>query len=86
MINFSLSYREGKLCVSISPPHPMYPRFMVMNCSYEQFNNAWERYHDPANFTSLLIQDAFYFLTEEEREFLISGMLPSDWAELQDEE
>lgn len=29
-----------------------------------------------------MIQDAFFFLSNSEREFLISGLNPSDWAKM----
>jgi hypothetical protein len=34
----------------------------------------------------MLIQDAFYMLTEVEREFIKTGIMPEEWANLGDDE
>lgn len=46
-----------------------------LGCSLEQWNLCYKYYVGGA-----LIQNAFYFLNSEQREFLISGMTAEEWA------
>jgi len=48
---------------------------MELNCSPQDFGRAYHAYHK----NRMMIQDAFPFLTNEEREFLISGLTPEEW-------
>jgi hypothetical protein len=50
---------------------------MVFQVPFAKFDAALDTYDAGA-----LAQDAFPFLTAEEREFLLSGMLPSEFAAL----
>ncbi len=50
---------------------------MVLNCTLHQFIDGRSEYE-----RGCLIQDAFSFLSDDEREFLLSGMLPSEWDEM----
>jgi hypothetical protein len=49
---------------------------MVVNCSIEQYRRALDEYQK-----NVLIQDAFHFLSNEEREFLMTGMNQHEWNE-----
>lgn len=53
------------------------PEEMVFNCSYLQFLVGYRRCH-----SGVLMQDAFPFLTADEREFLMSGTTPKKWEEM----
>lgn len=52
-------------------------RTMNFNCSPDQYRIGMRAYKAGA-----LIQDAFPFLSADEREFLISGILPDEWERL----
>ncbi len=47
---------------------------MELNCTPSQYVEGLKKYKNGG-----FIQDAFSFLTTEEREFLISGMTPAMW-------
>ena len=51
---------------------------MVLDCTPERFKAAVDTYN-----TGVLMQDAFPFLDAEQREFLMTGMTPSNWAEME---
>jgi len=52
-------------------------KLMTLNCSLEVFEKGLEKYKRGA-----MMQDAFPFLSADEREFLISGTTPEEWAEM----
>lgn len=52
-------------------------KWMDFNCSLEQYNEGVKKYKEGA-----LIQDAFPFLSPDEREFLLTGITSSEWDEL----
>ena len=52
-------------------------RTMKFSCSPDQYHEGMEAYKN-----GKLMQDAFPFLSADEREFLISGMLPDEWERL----
>lgn len=43
----------------------------------EEFNTAWQKYQ-----TGTFIQDAFAMLSDDHREFLITGITPDEWNNL----
>jgi hypothetical protein len=47
---------------------------LKLQCDFNQFLSASDEYDAGA-----LMQDAFHFLSPDEREFLISGLLPDDF-------
>lgn len=47
---------------------------MVFNCSIDSFRIGLQLYRN-----GMLIQNAFPFLSDDEREFLISGLLPAEF-------
>ena len=50
---------------------------MHFACTVEEYNDGLAKY-----MKGYLIQDAFPFLTPDEREFLMTGITPVEWAEL----
>lgn len=54
---------------------------MQFNCTPDQYMKGLKKYQQGA-----LMQDAFPFLNADEREFLISGLLPSEFNALFSEE
>lgn len=50
---------------------------MVFNCTYEQYRNGIIAYQ-----AGKVMQDAFPFLSADEREFLMSGFTPFEWREI----
>jgi len=55
---------------------------MVFACEVEQYKQGVNDYRN-----GKLIQDAFPFLSADEREFLLTGMTPEEWElEFGDEE
>ena len=50
---------------------------MIFNASIHAMNDAWYKWMD-----GYFIQEAFHFLTPEEREFLITGITPDEWNEI----
>lgn len=52
-------------------------KFMEFNCSIEAFEKGLENYKNGD-----LIQNAFPFLSADEREFLITGLLPEEFDNL----
>jgi hypothetical protein len=50
---------------------------LPVSCTQEQFElgiSAWN--------SGQMVQDAFPFFSPEEREFLLTGLTPSEWEEL----
>jgi hypothetical protein len=47
---------------------------MSFDCTPEQFTGGMRSYRAGAH-----VQDAFPFLNDEEREFLLSGITPAEW-------
>jgi hypothetical protein len=54
---------------------------MIMNHSIHLFNQGWYHWMNGE-----LVQRAFPFLSNAEREFLITGLTPEEWDELMREE
>ena len=55
---------------------------LIVNASIEDMNQGWYYWMN-----GKFIQDAFRFLTPDEREFLMTGITPEEWAEtFKDEE
>jgi hypothetical protein len=54
-------------------------KVLMLNCTVAQFEDGLKAY---AGGHGALAKDAFPFLTAEEREFLLSGMLSSEFAAL----
>lgn len=52
-------------------------RTMELNCSVAEFNEGLIQWQEEGR----LIQDAFPFLSADEREFLLTGMTPEMWPE-----
>jgi hypothetical protein len=50
---------------------------LILNCSYDDFHNGLCLYE-----SGELIQDAFPFLSDDEREFLLTGTTPEEWREM----
>jgi UDP-N-acetylglucosamine pyrophosphorylase len=50
---------------------------MLLSCSAEKLEAAQERYDQ-----GLYAQDAFDFLSADEREFLMTSLTPEDWDRL----
>jgi hypothetical protein len=48
---------------------------MIMNYSIHDINSSWHKWTNQGHF----IQDAFSYMTAEEREFLLTGLTPKDW-------
>ena len=67
IIELNLSSIEVKVIVAGKT------KTMVMNCSYDQFMEGERKSH------YLFVQDAFSFLSPEEKEFLVSGITLSEW-------
>ncbi len=57
-------------------------KHLMMNCSEEEYLNGLNKYRK----NSCMMQDAFSFLSEDEREFLISGMLPDEFSSMVEKE
>ena len=53
-------------------------REMTMNHPIHEINTSWHRWTVQGYF----IQDAFPYMTPEEREFLLTGTTPEEWNEL----
>jgi len=53
---------------------------LVINCTLSRYQTALAEYK-----ASALMQDAFLFLSHEEREFLITGIDPLEWQTMCDE-
>jgi len=49
---------------------------MELNCTWEQFNEAHNKWE-----SGMLCQQAFSFLNADEREFVMTGILPEEWDE-----
>lgn len=54
---------------------------MIVNCSQEQLEEGLAKQAQ-----GILIQDAFPFLTADEREFMLTGILPEEWDAMFGEE
>jgi len=52
---------------------------MTLNIDEELFEKQLELWRD-----GMLIQDAFPMLSFDEREFIMTGLTPEDWAEMTD--
>lgn len=55
---------------------------MIFNCSPTEYVRGLAAYHDG----DLLIQDAFPFLADDEREFLITGLMPDEFDDIFEDE
>jgi exopolysaccharide biosynthesis predicted pyruvyltransferase EpsI len=49
-------------------------REFILNCTAEQYLSGKDKYEAGA-----MMQDAFSFLDDDAREFLISGIFPDEW-------
>ena len=47
---------------------------MTFDCPFDQMMRALTEYDDGAT-----VQEAFHFLTPDEREFMMTGMTPDEW-------
>lgn len=54
------------------------PKQISVNHPFETINRAWFKWMMRGD----KIQDAFFFLNADEREFLITGITPEEWAAL----
>lgn len=50
---------------------------MTFSCTIQQYHDGLARYNQGA-----MIQDAFHFLTSQEREFLLTGISAEEWDRL----
>jgi hypothetical protein len=75
MINCKLYHRPDPFQCRVEDKNS--GKSIVINCRPETFVAALREYQ-----SGKLMQEAFHFLTAEEREFLISGMTPEEWKEL----
>ncbi len=66
---------EGGVFVEANTPFGK--KEMTLSCNQEQFMLGITSYKGGS-----MMQDAFYFLTADEREFLISGTTPEEWAKM----
>ena len=55
-----------------------YDKHMILNCTYAQYVIGMKQYH----IDGALVQNAFSFLTADEREFLQTGMTKEEWDHL----
>lgn len=53
-------------------------------CMYfEHIKTEWMiKAHDMYNNMGVYVQDAYHFLTEDQREFIMTGILPNEWDAL----
>lgn len=72
---------ESNRAVLIVAKTPFGEKQMQINCTAEQYLEGLEKYKKGA-----MMQSAFHFLNAEEREFLISGTTPEEWARMFPEE
>lgn len=63
--------------VATFPFYGREPRKMIMQCSPQQFIAGWGKYSAGA-----MAQNAFPFLSADEREFIISGTYPDEWERM----
>ena len=66
---------EGNVLITLQ--HRDKDRDMLLHCSWEQYMHGIDVYKGGSK-----IQDAFPFLRDDEREFLMSGLYPEEYAEL----
>lgn len=57
-------------------------REMVLDCSEAEFKEGWVQWQAEGR----VIQDAFPFLSADEREFILTGMTPDMWDRMVGEE
>ena len=50
---------------------------LFTHVSVNQFKRDYERWQ-----SGVLIQEAFPYLSDEEREFIISGITPEEWSDI----
>ena len=55
-------------------------RQMMVNADIRQMSQAWYNWQNRGYF----IQDAFDFLSQDEREFIQTGLTPADWKLMTD--
>lgn len=72
---YEIDIRTNHLYVK-TDHYPIY-NGMFIDCSWEKFYESWKSW-----INGELIQHAFSYLDTDAREFLITGMLPSEWNEL----
>jgi hypothetical protein len=51
---------------------------IVVNCNVGDINRGWYSWQ----YEKMLIQDAFPFLSNDEREFIMTGITPDEWNEM----
>jgi hypothetical protein len=51
---------------------------MLIKVPMQQFLAGWFKWQINGDF----IQDAFHFLNEDEREFILTGLMPGDWEKI----
>ena len=52
-------------------------KYLIIDCSIEQYEKGLKEYNNGA-----LIQNAFPFLSPNEREFLLTGLPEEEWDDL----
>lgn len=76
---------DGKTQVIYKKPVTAYDTrdvVMLFNATISQMNQGWFEWNVKGNF----VQDAFPFLSPDEREFLMTGTTPTEWKEMMREE
>ena len=70
---------EDKTKTVIKLVHPgEHAKVFMVPYSLEDINQAWYNWQ----MRGWKIQQAFHFMSPDEREFLLTGLLPSEWEEL----
>lgn len=76
MIQHEASVNGANTWILIKARTPFGNTEMVINCTREQYERGCRAYQG-----GKMMQDAFRFLSADEREFLISGMTPAQFDE-----
>ena len=77
-MNYRISQRDGEQFARLKTDD----KEIRINCTLGDLNRAWHKW----SYEGKLIQEAFPFLSNDEREFIMSGLTPNDFAELTDGE
>jgi len=81
MVGHTAYPSDSNTAVLIVAKTPFGEKQMQINCTSEQYLEGMKAYKAGA-----MMQNAFPFLHTDEREFLISGTTPEEWAEMFGEE
>ena len=73
---------DGRVGISLLD-HTGKRKSAVLTCGPDEFDLGCRRFADGKG---ALVQDAFPFLSGDEREFLLTGMTPDEWDDLMGED